>query len=333
MKRILVILILSLYNVVFGQLPRSSNLIGSYSFTGNANDSSGNNYNGTLNGNPSLTTDRYGRSNSAYAFDGNDYIYTSDNMANQFSNVFTISAWIKSTNNATVDIFGMGIQTCDSNAGPVIRLGSLINFNRCNEGFNTNNGNYYYDGVWHHYAFTYSGSQRKVYRDGNLISTNTKSNIFTINTYGLAIGRNQMNQNSNFFIGSMDEVNVWNVALTDNEISSVYNYTGNAAPTDITLSATAFNENISSGSNIASLTATDSNNGDSHTFTLATGNGTNDADNNYFAIQGASLVTSGTFDFETKSSYNVYINAMTERITMLKPLHYLLMTLTKHLII
>ena len=77
---------------------------------------------------------------------------------------------------------------------------------------------------------------------------------------------------------------------------------------DITLSATAFNENISSGTNIASLTATDSDNGDSHTFTLATGNGTNDADNNYFAIQGASLVTSGTFDFETKSSYNVYIN-------------------------
>ena len=156
MKRILFILILSLSNVVFGQLPRSSNLIGSYSFTGNANDSSGNNYNGTLNGNPSLTTDRYGRSNSAYAFDGNDYIYTSDNMANQFSNVFTISAWIKSTNNATVDIFGMGIQTCDSQAGPVIRLGSLINFNRCNEGFNTNNGNYYYDGVWHHYCLLYT---------------------------------------------------------------------------------------------------------------------------------------------------------------------------------
>ena len=308
MKRILVILILSLSNVVFGQLPRSSNLIGSYSFTGNANDSSGNNYNGTLNGNPSLTTDRYGRSNSAYAFDGNDYIYTSDNMANQFSNVFTISAWIKSTNNATVDIFGMGIQTCDSNAGPVIRLGSLINFNRCNEGFNTNNGNYYYDGVWHHYAFTYSGSQRKVYRDGNLISTNTKSNIFTINTYGLAIGRNQMNQNSNFFIGSMDEVNVWNVALTDNEISSVYNYTGNAAPTNITLSASAFNENLPTGTQVSSLTATDSDNGDSHTFTLASGNGTNDADNNYFTIQGASLKTSGTFDYETKSSYNIYIN-------------------------
>ena len=82
----------------------------------------------------------------------------------------------------------------------------------------------------------------------------------------------------------------------------------NSAPTDITLSASAFNENLPSGTQVASLTATDSDNGDSHTFTLASGNGTNDADNNYFTIQGASLKTSGTFDFETKSSYNIYIN-------------------------
>ena len=293
---------------LFGQLPRTSNLIGSYSFSGNANDSSGNNYNGTFTGDPSLTTDRNGVSNSAYAFDGTDYIYTSNSMATEFTNVFTISAWIKSTNNATVDIFGLGQQECNSNAGPVIRLGSNINFNRCNEGFNTSNSNYYYDGVWHHYAFTYNGSQRKVYRDGNLVNTNTKSNIFNINTYGLAIGRAQMDQSGNYFIGSMDEVNVWNVALTDNEISSVYNYSGNAAPTNITLSATAFNENLPTGTHVASLTATDSDNGDSHTFTLASGNGNNDADNNHFAIQGASLKTSGTFDFETKSSYYIYIN-------------------------
>ena len=275
--------------ICYGQLPKSSNLIGSYSFSGNANDLSGNNYNGTFTGNPSLTTDRNGVSNSAYAFDGNDYIYTSNSMANEFTNVFTISAWIKSTNNATVDIFGLGQQECNSNAGPVIRLGSNINFNRCNEGFNTSNSNYYYDGVWHHYAFTYNGSQRKVYRDGNLVNTNTKSNIFNINTYGLAIGRAQMDQSGNYFIGSMDEVNVWNVALTDNEISSVYNYSGNAAPTNIVLSATAFNENLPTGTHVASLTATDSDSGDSHTFTLASGNGTNDADNNHFTIQGASL--------------------------------------------
>ncbi|MDA9251156.1 cadherin domain-containing protein, partial [Flavobacteriaceae bacterium] len=207
----------------YGQLPQASNLIGSYNFSGNADDSSGNFYNGSLNGNPSLVTDRNGVSNSAYSFDGNDYISTSDSMANQFSTLFTISAWIKSTNNATVDILGLGYQTCNGNAGPIIRLGANIQFNRCNSGFDTSNGNYYYDGVWHHYAFVFNGSQRKVYRDGNLINTISGS-VFNITTYGLAIGRGQLNQSGNFFVGSMDDVNIWNVALTDSEINSVYNF-------------------------------------------------------------------------------------------------------------
>ena len=224
------IILLFISNILFGQLPQASNLIGSYSFTGNANDSSGNNYNGTFTGNPSLTDDRNGVSNSAYAFDGNDYIYTSNSMANEFTNTFTISAWIKSTNNATVDIFGLGKQDCNYPSGPVIRLGLNLNFNKCNESFDTSNSNYHYDGVWHHYAFTYNGSQRKVYRDGNLVSTNTKPDIFNINTYGIAIGRAQMNQPGDYFIGSMDEVNVWNIALTDAEVNSVYNYTGNFTP-------------------------------------------------------------------------------------------------------
>ena len=44
------------------------------------------------------------------------------------------------------------------------------------------------------------------------------------------------------------------------------------------------------------------------TFSLATGNGTNDADNNSFVISGTTLLTSTTLDFETKNSYNIYIN-------------------------
>ena len=117
------LLLVCISNMLYGQLPQASNLIGSYNFSGNADDSSGNFYNGSLNGNPSLVTDRNGVSNSAYSFDGNDYISTSDSMANQFSTLFTISAWIKSTNNATVDILGLGYQTCNGNAGPIIRLG------------------------------------------------------------------------------------------------------------------------------------------------------------------------------------------------------------------
>ena len=125
---------------------------------------------------------------------------------------------------------------------------------------------------------------------------------------GSEAGSYYSSRNNIWYQGSIGAIHVYHRALTANEVSQNYNSATNYAPTDITLSATAFNENLPSGTHVASLTATDQDNNDTHTFTLASGNGTNDADNNYFTIQGASLKTSGTFDFETKSSYNVYIN-------------------------
>ena len=231
MKNKFFIIFSILATFAFSQLPQTNDIIGKYDFSGNSNDTSGNNFNATATGDPSLTIDRFGNSNSAYEFDGNDYFYTSNSMANQFTNTFTISAWIKSTNNATVDILGLGYQTCSSNAGPVIRLGANLNFNRCNEGFDTSNSNYHYDGQWHHYVFSYNSSQRKVYRDGVLINTLNKSNIFNISTYGLAIARAQMNLNGTFFTGTMDDVVIWNVALTDNEVTQLFNYNPNLATT------------------------------------------------------------------------------------------------------
>ena len=53
-------------------------LIAEYLFTGNANDTSGNNLNGTVHG-ATLTEDRFTNPGMAYNFDGNDYIQVSDN--------------------------------------------------------------------------------------------------------------------------------------------------------------------------------------------------------------------------------------------------------------
>ena len=133
MKKVSFIIFSLLVTFAFSQLPNINNIVGKYDFSGNSNDTSGNNFNATATGDPSLTTDRFGNSNSAYEFDGNDYFYTSNSMANQFTNTFTISAWIKSTNNATVDVLGLGSQDCSSNAGPVIRLGANLTFTTIKE--------------------------------------------------------------------------------------------------------------------------------------------------------------------------------------------------------
>ena len=71
----------------------SDGLVAYYPFNGNANDESGNGNNGTVNG-ATLTTDRFGKVNSAYSFDGSCYI---KGAANKFpTGERTISLWFYS---------------------------------------------------------------------------------------------------------------------------------------------------------------------------------------------------------------------------------------------
>ena len=71
-------------------------LIAYYPFNGNANDESGSDYNGTVIG-ASLTTDRRGTSDKAYAFDGvDDWIdVTAHNMPLTGNAVRSVSFWMK----------------------------------------------------------------------------------------------------------------------------------------------------------------------------------------------------------------------------------------------
>ena len=79
--------------LTFSQLP-TNGLVGNWPFNGNANDASGYGNNGTVFG-ATLTTDRFGNTNSAYSFDGiNDFITVADNASLKPTKV-SISAWVK----------------------------------------------------------------------------------------------------------------------------------------------------------------------------------------------------------------------------------------------
>tara|TARA_B100000767_G_scaffold81987_1_gene78931 strand:- start:946 stop:1185 length:240 start_codon:yes stop_codon:yes gene_type:complete len=75
LKLLFVIVIIVISNSLLSQIP-TNGLVGYWPFSGNANDSSGNNLNGTVNG-AVLTEDRFGNSSSAFNFDGIDD-YTRD---------------------------------------------------------------------------------------------------------------------------------------------------------------------------------------------------------------------------------------------------------------
>src|SRR5437588_12608546 len=69
-----------------------------YPFNGNAQDQSGNGNHGTLNG-ATLTPDRFGNTNSAYAFEGvDDCIYIPEGLFSATNPAVTISLWIRTDN-------------------------------------------------------------------------------------------------------------------------------------------------------------------------------------------------------------------------------------------
>jgi hypothetical protein len=77
------------------------------------------------------------------------------------------------------------------------------------------------------------------------------------------------------------------------------------APTDITLSASAIDENVEANSTVGTLSSTDPDAGNTFTYTLVVGTGS--TDNASFSINGSSLRITNSPDFETKNSYSVRV--------------------------
>ncbi len=77
----------------------------------------------------------------------------------------------------------------------------------------------------------------------------------------------------------------------------------NSAPTDITLTASSIAENAGASATIGTLSSTDSNAGNTFTYSLVTGSGS--TDNLAFAVTGNLLKANASFDFETKNSYSI----------------------------
>jgi len=76
-------------------------------------------------------------------------------------------------------------------------------------------------------------------------------------------------------------------------------------PTDITLSNNTINENQSTSTTIGTLSSTDPDANETHTYSLVSGSG--DDDNASFTIDNNTLKSAEFFDFEMKSSYSIRI--------------------------
>ncbi|WP_396144497.1 LamG-like jellyroll fold domain-containing protein [Flavobacterium sp.] len=222
----------------------TNGLMGYWPFCGNANDDSGNGNNGTVNG-ATLTTDRFGNTNSAYNFDGvNDYIST--NYSGILgTNSRSISFWYNSnSNNIEETVFtGYGENNCGAGfACTLFPLNKPAVDNTCSwiKSVNSTTIN-----SWNLYTITYTSSDGsdltncKIYINGVLQSTSQNSTLYNINTINginMVFGSSILFYPNQFFNGKLDDIGIWNRALTQQEITQLYNQ--NQCITNITVTDT-----------------------------------------------------------------------------------------------
>lgn len=219
-------------------------IIGWWPFNGNANNEIGNGNNGTVHGaNPSH--DRFGNMNKAYAFDGiNDYINFGNNAAFNV-NTFSFSLWVNldSASNWSSGINGGGFilhKGCDNTTSPFggyayrmyyqlpygLNVDHFVNdravlVNSVNPLFNQ----------WNHLVYTYDGSFLKLYINKILVDSVIRNGTTISNTHNFLAGcRNELVNSictlDDFFKGKIDDIGMWNRALTVSEIVDLHTECG-----------------------------------------------------------------------------------------------------------
>lgn len=237
MKNVCMLVILCVAVLVFAQ-PLSAaledGLVGHWGFdndSGNiATDSSGQNNHGMIIG-ATLTEDRFGNSNKAYFFDGtSDYIDVPDAPSLNPTDAFTVAAWIK-------------VNSFSSSCAPVITksvwdsaystAGYALEFNWFNDGIQ-----FYVDetglecvatdivpitlNTWTHVVGVYDGLAANLYVDKVAYPVVNYSGGVPSTVADIYIGRS-FAAPDRFFNGAIDDVRIYNRALTTDEVIEVYN--------------------------------------------------------------------------------------------------------------
>jgi hypothetical protein len=207
-------------------------LVAYYKFNGNANDSSGYKNHGTASSEIELTSDKFGKLDSAYQFDGlQDIIEIPNSPSLSFASI-TVSAWIKPVETPNKSrIYSRIVDKYLFNQKGGFNLVYYEPDSRVFFEFWGTDGqrhNIFTDsqvevGTWHHVAASYDGITLKIFFDG--VPENQLSNInIPINKTSryLSFGNGYDGFSWWPFSGSIDEVRIYNRAVTSKEIQTIY---------------------------------------------------------------------------------------------------------------
>ena len=245
----------------------ASGLVAYYPFNGDAKDESGNGNDGIVNGG-FFITDRHNNVEGAYMFRGYGYgdnVRVPNSSTMRFDKELTISTWVKQETQDGMDgwgnyasgssmtliskdgdrggfNWGLGNDGINKNQSLSFAINNKTDFSNQSDYANSTKNNFIYSNAWIQYAISYNSEngETKFYRNGlfqesyndpsttikgiNIIEANNRDMYLGI--YGLAFGWAPLGWFP--LNGAMDEVRIYNRALSDNEITILYNLTQTA---------------------------------------------------------------------------------------------------------
>ena len=207
-------------------------LVAYYPFNGNAVDASGHQHDGIVHG-AVLTTNRFGTPNSAYSFNGlNAYIEVAHDAALNPQNAITFTGWFQA--NSLTQVGNILAKGSDISFGfyvarlhpPPVNLGLGIMFTQDQPNVGPTSvspSNVSLSvGQWYFFALTYDGQVLSSFVDGVLIKSLPVSKTLGSNLGPLVIGKHPLPGYEYWFNGKIDDIRLYDRALSANEISALY---------------------------------------------------------------------------------------------------------------
>jgi hypothetical protein len=205
----------------------TNGLIAYYPFNGNANDESVNGNDGTVI-NATLTTGVDGSANRAYSFNGTGYIDIGSDASLQPTSELTVCAWVKIGSTVSFNrIVSYDNGSSTYNGWTIREVSGVFDILVSTDvtripGTGAGDGETIPEGVWQMLAMTYDGSNAIGYQNAvETINESITGNIVYTGTTVANVGGRQ--NASNLFTGDIGFVEIYNRALSPEEITIIYN--------------------------------------------------------------------------------------------------------------
>ena len=253
----------------------TNGLVAYYPFNGNANDASGNGHNGTNHGGV-LVPDRFGNPNQAYYFNGSAAYITAPFSSSVFNGDYTVSTWFNAydfTNawpdllNQQYDGFTLGIVGQLSGIPPY-QFGRLFAYSANGPGGPFIYGTLYMNrpntptNIFCQAVITKTATNVTMYFNGQYATNGPVDDLTTPPGQYLTIGRGDVAVQPAYtaFHGVIDDIRIYNRALSSNEVTQLYVYESTPVIHPPSITTHPVSQSVNQGSPVSfGVTATGTN--------------------------------------------------------------------------